>query len=100
NLLECLVALTAQAFGTAFFQTSMQTLITKRSGTAERGLVLGVYQSSSALARFMGQAGAGTLFGQIGMNAPFLIGATAMAPGLWLALRIGRRLRAAPTPAD
>ena len=100
NLLECLVALTAQAFGTAFFQTSMQTLITKRSGTAERGLVLGVYQSSSALARFMGQAGAGTLFGQIGMNAPFLIGATAMAPGLWLALRIGRRLRSAPTPAD
>lgn len=52
--------------------------------------MLGVYQSSSALARFMGQASAGTLFGQIGMNAPFLIGASAMAPALWLALRIGR----------
>jgi hypothetical protein len=40
----------------------MQTLISKRAEAAERGLVLGVYQSSSALARFMGQASAGTLF--------------------------------------
>lgn len=90
NMFQCMLALTAQGLGTAFFQSSMQTLISKRAETAERGLVLGVYQSSSALARFMGQASAGTLFGQIGMNAPFLIGASAMAPALWLALRIGR----------
>ncbi|GIK34426.1 MAG: tetracycline resistance MFS efflux pump [Gammaproteobacteria bacterium] len=90
NMFQCMLALTAQGLGTAFFQSSMQTLISKRAAAAERGLVLGVYQSSSALARFMGQASAGTLFGQIGMNAPFLIGASAMAPALWLALRIGR----------
>ena len=54
-------------------------------------MVLGVYQSSSALARFMGQAVAGTLYGQIGMNAPFLIGAVFMAPAMWLLLRIERR---------
>jgi MFS family permease len=99
DLLTCLVALTAQSLGTAFFQTSMQSLISKRAGASERGLVLGVYQSSSALARFMGQAAAGTLYGQIGMNAPFLIGATVMVPAMWLALRIGRRLDAAPQPA-
>lgn len=99
DMLTCIAALTAQSLGTAFFQTSMQSLISKRAGASERGLVLGVYQSSSALARFMGQAVAGTLYGQIGMNAPFLIGAAFMAPALWLALRIGRRLDAAPQPA-
>lgn len=96
SMAACLAALTAQSFGTAFFQTSMQSLMSKRAGPSERGLVLGVYQSSSALSRFFGQAMAGTLYAQIGMNAPFLIGAAVMAPALWLALRIGRRLDAAP----
>jgi len=99
DMATCLVALTAQSFGTAFFQTSMQSLISKRAGASERGMVLGVYQSSSALARFMGQAVAGTLYGQLGMNAPFLIGAAVMLPSMWLAMRIGRRLDAAPQPA-
>lgn len=96
SMAACLVALTAQSLGTAFFQTCMQSLISKRAGQSERGLVLGVYQSSSALARFMGQASAGTLYGQIGMNAPFLIGAAFMVPAMWLAIRIGRRLDEAP----
>jgi MFS transporter, DHA1 family, tetracycline resistance protein len=100
GLLSCLLALTAQGLGVAFFQTSMQSLISKRAGQNERGLVLGVYQSSSALARFMGQACAGTLYGQIGMNAPFLIGAGFMAPAMWLALRIGKRLEAPPQTAE
>ncbi|MBW7931452.1 MAG: MFS transporter [Gammaproteobacteria bacterium] len=98
TILECMMALTAQAVGTALFQSSMQTLISKRAGSSERGLILGVYQSSSALARFIGQAGAGTLFGQIGMNAPFLIGAAAMLPGMWLTLRIARRMGGSPPP--
>jgi MFS family permease len=96
NMAACLAALTLQGFGTAFFQACMQSLVSKRAGPEERGLVLGVYQSSSALARFIGQAMAGTLYGQIGMNAPFLIGAAFMAPALWLTLRIGRRLQAQP----
>jgi MFS family permease len=100
SMATCLLALTAQGCGTALFQTSMQSLMSKRAGTSERGLVLGVYQSSSALARFMGQAGAGTLYGQIGVNAPFLIGAAVMAPALWLAVAIGRRLDASPHPAE
>jgi MFS family permease len=98
SMAAVLLALTAQSFGTAFFQTSMQSLMSKRAGPTERGMVLGVYQSSSALARFMGQAMAGTLFAQLGMNAPFLIGASVMAPALWLAFRIGQRLDV-PLPA-
>jgi predicted MFS family arabinose efflux permease len=94
------VAVAVQSCGVAFFQTSMQSLLSKRAGGSERGLILGVYQSSSALARFLGQAGSGTMFGQIGMNAPFLIGAAAMVPAMALARRIGQRLEAvAAAPA-
>jgi MFS family permease len=93
NLPVLFVFVTAQAFGVALFQTSMQTLLTKRAGAEERGVVLGVYQSSSALARFLGQATAGTMYGQLGINAPFLIGAAAMLPAMALVLRIAQRMR-------
>jgi MFS family permease len=89
-----LAAMTIGAFGTAFFQTCMQSLLSKRAGPAERGVVLSVYQSSSAMARFVGQAGAGTIYGQAGANAPFLLGSLAMVPALLLARTIGRRLEA------
>jgi predicted MFS family arabinose efflux permease len=96
NVPELLVAMTIGAFGTAFFQTSMQSLLSKRAGPSERGAVLGVYQSSSAMARFMGQAGAGTLYGQLGTHAPFLLGGIFMVPAMVLAGRIGRRLALSP----
>lgn len=92
------LAMTFGAIGAAFFQTSMQSLLSKRAGPSERGVVLGVYQSSSAMARFLGQAGSGTMYGQIGQNAPFIIGILAMLPAFVLATRIGIRLRATTTP--
>ncbi|MEO8225282.1 MAG: MFS transporter, partial [Gammaproteobacteria bacterium] len=95
-----LLAMTIGSFGTAFFQTSMQSLLSKRAGSAERGAVLGVYQSSSAMARFVGQAGAGTLYGQLGANAPFLIGSAVMLPAFAMATRIGRRLALSPVPGE
>lgn len=91
-----LVAMTFGALGTAFFQTSMQSLLSKRAGTAERGVVLGVYQSSSSMARFLGQAGSGTMFGQLGQNAPFALGIIAMVPAFFLTLRIGANLSKTP----
>jgi MFS family permease len=95
-----LVAMTIGSFGTAFFQTSMQSLLSKRAGMAERGAVLGVYQSSSAMARFVGQAGAGTLYGQLGASAPFLIGSAAMLPAFAIATQVGRRMAAEPVPPE
>jgi len=94
DIWSLLLAMTIGSFGTAFFQTSMQSLLSQRAGASERGLVLGVYQSTSAMARFTGQAGAGTLYGQIAPNAPFLLGALAMIPALAMARRIEARLRA------
>jgi predicted MFS family arabinose efflux permease len=89
-----LIAMTIGSFGTAFFQTSMQSLLSKLAGPSERGAVLGVYQSSTSMARFLGQAGAGTLYGQLGSNAPFLLGSLAMLPAFAIATRIGRQTAA------
>ncbi len=89
-----LMAMTIGAFGTAFFQTSMQSLLSKLAGPTERGTVLGVYQSSTSMARFVGQAGAGTLYGQLGTNSPFLLGSLAMLPAFAIATRIGRQTAA------
>jgi MFS family permease len=100
SLPTLLLAMTIGSFGTAFFQTSMQSLLSKRAGMAERGAVLGVYQSSSAMARFVGQAGAGTLYGQLGASAPFLLGSLAMLPAYAIAVQVGRKLKAAPLPGD
>ncbi|MDH4021957.1 MAG: MFS transporter [Gammaproteobacteria bacterium] len=92
-----LIAMTIGSFGTAFFQTSMQSLLSKLAGPTERGTVLGVYQSSTSMARFLGQAGAGTLYGQLGSNSPFLLGSLAMLPAFAIATRIGRQRAAAAT---
>lgn len=92
NIPSLVAAMTIGAFGTAFFQTCMQSLLSKRAGHAERGVVLGVYQSSSAMARFVGQAGSGTIYAQAGVNAPFILGSLAMVPALLLSRTIGRRL--------
>lgn len=94
NIGTLLIAMTIAAFGTAFFQTSIQSLLSKEAGPAERGSVLGIYQASSAMSRFVGQAGSGTLYGQISPNAPFLLGSLAMLPAFAMTMMVGRRMTA------
>jgi MFS family permease len=81
---------------TALFQTNMQTLISTGAGSHERGMIMGVYQGSSSLARFGGQAVAGSMFSFIGPNAPFAIGAVMMVPAFVLLTWVGRRYVDAP----
>ena len=88
-----LVAIAVNALGTALFGTSLQTLVSLRSPATVRGAVMGLYQSSSSLARFLGAAFSGTLFGQLGANVPFSIGAAAMLPALAITFAIAARLR-------
>jgi DHA1 family tetracycline resistance protein-like MFS transporter len=88
-----LVAIAINAVGTALFGTSLQTLVSLRAPPATRGAVMGLYQSSSSLARFLGAAFSGTLFGQLGANVPFAIGAVAMLPAMALTFAIAARLR-------
>jgi predicted MFS family arabinose efflux permease len=88
-----LLSISINAIGTALFGTSLQTLVSLRAAAATRGAVMGLYQSSSSLARFLGAAFSGTLFGQLGANVPFALGAAAMLPALGLTFAIATRLR-------
>ncbi len=91
----------------ALFQTSLQSLLSKRAAPNERGAVMGIYQATNSLGRFAGQAGAGTIYGQVGIDALFLIGAAFMIPGSLLAAIIARKVsrdtrasKADDNPAD
>ena len=87
-----LIAMAFSALGTALFATSLQSMLTMAVGDSMRGSVLGTLQSSSALARFLGAAVCGTLYGQLGIDAPFLIGALAMIPALLLCQQFLKRI--------
>jgi DHA1 family tetracycline resistance protein-like MFS transporter len=93
DLPSVLSATAIGAFGTALFGTSLQTLVSLRAAPTTRGAIMGMYQSSSSLARFSGAASSGTLYGQLGRDVPFLFGAVAMLPALLITLRIGSVLR-------
>ncbi len=86
-------AIALGALGTALFGTSLQTLVSLRASPQTRGAVMGLYQSSSSLARFIGAAFSGTVYGQLGQNVPFALGAAAMVPAMALTLAIAARLR-------
>ena len=82
------------SLATALFQTNMQTLISNGAQAHERGMVMGVYQGSSSLARFSGQAAAGSMFALLGPNSPFMAGALMMIPAFALLVWTGKKLRA------
>jgi len=96
TFLQIIGASILSGIATAFFQTSLQSLLSKRAGASERGSVMGVYQATSSLGRFTGQAGSGTIYAQIGVDAVFLLGAVAMAPALILAVLIAKGLTQKP----
>jgi predicted MFS family arabinose efflux permease len=54
---------------------------------------MGLYQSSASLARFGGAAFSGTLYGQLGHDVPFTLGAIAMLPALAITAIIASRMR-------
>lgn len=88
-----LFAMTLSSLGTGLFQTTIATVFSRIAPEDKRGATMGLYQSSNSIARFTGQAGAGSLYGGIGVNVPFLIGAVAMLPAFALTLLVAGRLR-------
>ena len=105
SLWHVMLATALGGIGTALFQTNLQTLVAREAGQEDRGLVLGAYQSSSALARFVGPAVAGSSVVHVGKDAPFLIGAIVMVPAFLLLrwviqMRTGASTPAAGRPSD
>jgi len=88
------------ALGLGMTQPALNSLISRQAGGHEHGEVMGVAQSTGSLARILGPAFAGMLFGAFGRNAPFFAGAVVMVGAVVLARRISRTSMAARLAAE
>ena len=90
SLTMSMIPLSIFAFGSAIFMPSITTLVSHTARSNERGAVMGVFQSSSALGRVLGPFIASGVAGLFGLRWPFVAGAIASLGGVVL-------LRHAPT---
>ncbi len=81
------------AIGMGMFSPSIASLFSQQAGEGERGGVLGLSQSAQSLARIVGPAVAGAIYGGLGRNAPYYLGALLMIGVAVFAARLPRRQR-------
>ena len=87
------VILTVAAVGQALNTPALQSLVSRATAAEDQGAVLGVSQGFASLARVIGPATGGWLFGQ-SHAYPFWCGAALMLLAFVLANRMSARLRA------
>jgi MFS family permease len=81
-----IAGLTALAIGAGMATPSLNSLVGAQSSDDDRGVVMGVNQSASALGRVLGPAVSGMIFDRLGHAAPFAIGAAILGGALVLAI--------------
>lgn len=79
-------SLTALVIGIGLATPALNALIASQSTPSDRGAVMGLSQSASALGRVAGPLGAGALFDQLGPGAPFVAAALLILAALFAAL--------------
>lgn len=79
-------SLTALATGVGLATPALNALIAAQATDSERGAVMGLSQSASALGRVAGPLGAGAVFDQLGTTAPFAIAAVLIIAALFVTL--------------
>jgi len=77
--------------GLGAFTPSASALASKQSKAADRGAVMGTYQSSTSLARVIGPFASGYIYQAGGPSAPFLAAACIALPAIWLLMSARRR---------
>lgn len=80
------VSLTALTIGIGLSTPALNALIAEQAAESERGAVMGLSQSASALGRVAGPLGAGALFDTLGTGAPFAAAAALILAALFVAL--------------
>jgi predicted MFS family arabinose efflux permease len=88
-----LFGITFTAGGGAIAITSMTSLVSRQAGEHERGLVLGVYNSSAWMGRFMGPPFSGLLFQSVAVQAPLYGAAIIMFVCFWAARSLRSHLK-------
>jgi len=82
--------------GAGLIIPSMQSLISKRAGETERGIVMGVYGSFGMAGRIIGAVTTGVVFANIHINAPYYGGAALVTILLILAFILGKKINQKP----
>jgi DHA1 family tetracycline resistance protein-like MFS transporter len=80
-----IVSLAVLVVGIGFATPALNALIAEQAATEERGAVMGLSQSASALGRVLGPMCAGAIFDAFGHGAPFAVAATLMLGALFVA---------------
>jgi len=80
------VSLVALTIGIGLATPALNSLIAAQASEQERGAVMGLSQSASALGRVAGPLGAGALFDYFGTGAPFAVAALLILAALFVAL--------------
>jgi DHA1 family tetracycline resistance protein-like MFS transporter len=91
-----IVSLIVLVAGIGFATPALNSLIAEQAAPEERGAVMGLSQSASALGRVIGPMCAGFIFDTFGHGAPFAAGAALMLAALFTATS-GRALVQAPS---
>ncbi len=79
-------SLTALVIGIGLATPALNSLIAAQAAEGERGELMGLSQSASALGRVAGPLGAGALFDQLGSGAPFAMAAVLIIAALFVTL--------------
>jgi DHA1 family tetracycline resistance protein-like MFS transporter len=88
NLLFLLVSLFLLSVGNGLNQPITLSFVSKFSNPDEQGGILGINQSLSSLARFLGPSWGGYVYEYIGFASPFLTGGIFMLGGTLLSLKL------------
>ncbi len=80
-----IVSLAVLVAGIGFATPALNALIAEQAAPEERGAVMGLSQSASALGRVLGPMCAGAIFDGFGHGAPFAAGAALMLVALFVA---------------
>ncbi len=98
NLVALLVAMTIAGYGFSIISPSLNSLISLQVGDHEQGSTMGVTRSASTMARFIGPAWAGMLFGVLGRDWPYFGGALVMVAVVILGFRVVKLMERQETP--
>jgi predicted MFS family arabinose efflux permease len=88
--LVAIAALAALVIGFGLITPALQSLFAAQGGEDERGAVMGLAQSSSALGRVLGPATSGAIFDAFGHDAPFYVGAILLSGAFIAGLGVAR----------
>jgi MFS family permease len=86
-----IVLMSLSAIGQSVAWPNVSAIISQTADPHRQGQVLGLNNAMSALARVIGPFCAGLSFSGVTINGPFIQGAIAVAPAIWLAVAVSRR---------